>query len=178
MYKNSYPRDFVDKYSRTGCVKRVVMKFSWNKDLWLSLHFKNVKDVFIYRCIKKSCFTFSEVFQLANGNKENIRKDLCNTQTLKLSLTSCYLCGDTLNEDVKKLSKVRDHCRYTGNYLGIVHLISNLQYKKHSYIPALAYNASEYDNHFILPEPKIGKVFKECDSLCLGKNHEKLSFFI
>ena len=32
------------------------------KGLWWSLYFENHKDVFIYRCIKNSCITFSKKF--------------------------------------------------------------------------------------------------------------------
>ena len=32
------------------------------KGLWWSLYFESCKDVFLYRCIKNLCFTFSKNF--------------------------------------------------------------------------------------------------------------------
>ena len=59
-----------------------------SKGLWWSLYFENRKDVFIYRCIKNSCFTFSKAFfKLSKGSKKgmnilvkSINRALCNLQ--------------------------------------------------------------------------------------------------
>ena len=40
------------------------------KGLWWSLYFESRKDVFIYRCIKNLCFTFSKNF----SNQTKVRE--------------------------------------------------------------------------------------------------------
>ena len=69
----------------------------------------------------------------------------------------------------KKHGKVRDHCRYTGEYRGAVYRICNLKYNV-SKIPTIFHNRSNYDYHFIIKE--IVEEFKK-QFTCLGENTEK-----
>ena len=42
----------------------------------------------------------------------------------------CYICKKELStDDDDKKYKVRDHCHYTGKYIGAAHDICNLRYK-------------------------------------------------
>ena len=41
----------------------------------------------------------------------------------------CYICKNlfSIDDDIKKYHKVRDHCYYTGEYRGAAHSIWNLR---------------------------------------------------
>ena len=66
-----------------------------------------------------------------------------------------YICRKTI---LKKLSKtmsyrnVRYHCHYTDKYRGAAHSIFNLKFNVSNEIPAVFYNSSNYDCHFIIKE--------------------------
>ena len=56
----------------------------------------------------------------------------------------CYLCHEPLDNK----SKTRDHCHYTGRYLGAAHKGCNLERKKDSKrIPIVFHNFKGYDVH-------------------------------
>ena len=52
----------------------------------------------------------------------------------------------------KKYPKVRDHCRYTGEYRGPAHSICNLKYSVPKKIPIAFHNGSNYDYQFFIKE--------------------------
>ena len=64
----------------------------------------------------------------------------------------CYICKKefSTNDDNKKYHKVRDHCRYTGEFKGATHSICNLRYKTPKEILIVFHNGSAYDYHFII----------------------------
>ena len=64
----------------------------------------------------------------------------------------CCICRKEFSADNKKYYKVRDHCHYTGKYRGAVHNVCNLRYITPKEIPAVFYNGSQYDHHFIIKE--------------------------
>ena len=74
----------------------------------------------------------------------------------------------------KLYHKVRDHCQYTGKFMGAAHSICNVSYKTPKGIPVVFYNDSTYDYQFI-----INKLAKEFDDYleCLGENTEKYIAF-
>ena len=74
----------------------------------------------------------------------------------------------------KEMRKVRDHCHYTGKYRDTAHSKCNLNYKIVKEIPALFYNGSVYDYHFIIKY--LAREFKG-NSECLGENTEKYISF-
>ena len=49
----------------------------------------------------------------------------------------------------KLFHKVKDHCRYTRTFRGVVHSICNLKYKVPKEVPVVIHNAG-YDTHFII----------------------------
>ena len=55
----------------------------------LTEYFPEHAEYSFYKCIQNSCFAFSFFIKLVHGNTESISRTLCNTQTLKLSPTSC-----------------------------------------------------------------------------------------
>ena len=85
-----------------------------------------------------------------NYNKENI----------------CHICKKDFNNDMK----VRDHCHFTGKYMGSAHNMYNLRYKIPKNIPVIFHNGSTYDYHFIIKD--LACEF-EGNFECLGENTEK-----
>ena len=86
----------------------------------------------------------------------------------------CYICKKEFSNNEKKNYKVRDHCHYTGKYIGAAHNICNLRYKVPKEIPIVFHNGSTYDYHFIINE--LVKEF-EGNFECLGENTEKYITF-
>ena len=66
--------------------------------------------------------------------------------------------------------KVRDHCHYTGEYIGAAQSICNLKYSVPKNNPAAFHNGSDYDYHFIIKE--LAGESKKTIYL-LGENTEK-----
>ena len=56
---------------------------------------------------------------------------------------------DKNDEDYINRKKVKDHCRYTGNFRGAAHSKCNLNYKVPKDIAIIIHNAS-YDTDFII----------------------------
>ena len=50
------------------------------------------------------------------------------------------MCKKEFNNNDKKNYKVRDHCHYTGKYIGAVHNVCNLRYKVPKEIPIVFHN--------------------------------------
>ena len=83
----------------------------------------------------------------------------------------CHICQKSLEDD-----RVRDHCHITGDYRGAAHSICNLNFKYKSFIPVLAHNAKNYDNHLF-----IKQLAKTCDKKyalsVIAQNTEKYISF-
>ena len=78
----------------------------------------------------------------------------------------CHICKKEFITDIENSSEnmfikyrtVRDHCHYTGKYIGAAHSICNLRYKTRNEILIVFHNGSTYDYHFI-----IKKLAEKCD---------------
>ena len=86
-------------------------------------------------------------------------------------------CIDKNNEkEFKAKQKVRDHCHYTGKYIGAAHSLCNLRYKIPKEIAIVFHNGSTYDYHFIIKQ--LAKDFKGSFD-CFGENTEKyITFYV
>ena len=60
--------------------------------------------------------------------------------------TTCHICRGELLDD----SKVRDHCHFTGSFIGAAHNFCNLKRRRKYSVPIYAHNFSSYDSHFLL----------------------------
>ena len=70
--------------------------------------------------------------------------------------------------------KFKDHCYYTGRYVGAALVVCSKKCKTPKEIPVVFQNGSTYDYHFIIKE--LAKEFKgQFD--CLGENTEKYITF-
>ena len=59
----------------------------------------------------------------------------------------CYICKEKFcvdkdDKDYINRKKVKDHCYYTGEFRGPVHIICNLTYKVQKEIPIMIHNAT------------------------------------
>ena len=83
----------------------------------------------------------------------------------------CCICIKTFQDkDISHNNncKFRDHCHYTGKYIGAVHSICNLKYSLPKEIPVVFHNGSNFDYQFIIK--KLEKEFE-------GENTEKYKTF-
>jgi len=61
--------------------------------------------------------------------------------------TECYICQKNFEGDV---IKCRDHCHFSGNYLGAACQKCNLRRRRPNSLKIFIHNASKYDMHFII----------------------------
>ena len=73
-----------------------------------------------------------------------------------------------------KYFKAKDHCYYTGRYLGAAHVVCSKKCKTSKEIHVVFHNGSTYDYHFIIKE--LAQEFKGKFE-CLGENTEKYITF-
>ena len=85
-----------------------------------------------------------------------------------------YICKQGFSTDDIKYQRVRDNYYYTGKYRGATHDISNLRYKTQKGFPAVFYNCSKYDYHFII-KMLIEEFEGQFD--CFGKKYRKIHDF-
>jgi hypothetical protein len=72
--------------------------------------------------------------------------------------TLCWLCQKPFQEQVQpddggtqsSRSKVRDHCHYSGKFLGAAHGDCNLKRRVEKRIPLFCHNLTNYDSHFLV----------------------------
>ena len=86
----------------------------------------------------------------------------------------CYIWKKVFRTDDDKYYKIKDHCYYTGKYIGTAHVVCGKKYKTPKEIPVVFHNGSAYDYHFIIKE--LAKEFKG-QFECLGKNTGKYITF-
>lgn len=103
---------------------------------------ENVSDVFILRLHEEyeSAKQLLETDEPMRALTEEQLKEFNEAQT-------CYLCEDLLNND-----KVKDHCHYTGKYIGAAHNSCNLERRTDKRIPVVIHNLKNYDCHLFIKE--------------------------
>ena len=82
---------------------------------------------------------------LFNNYKENKMK--CHEEKSFKENTHCYLCKQAFSDDVVKC---RDHCHFTGQYLGAACNTCNVNRKKSRRLKIFMHNGSRFDFHFIV----------------------------
>ena len=92
---------------------------------------------------------------------------------LRESQDSCYACGEKFVEKDPERRKVRDHCHFSGKYLGALHAKCNLRLKKSKTVPVFFHNLTGYDSHIFVKRlaDSIGGV------KCIPRNEEKYITF-
>ena len=107
-----------------------------------------------------------------------LAKEIKNIQTKELHMSAddefrfknqkiCHICEKYFKKDDRK---VRDHCHYSGKFLGAAHNKCNLKRKEIKEIPILIHNGSKYDVHLIVKE--LAKVYRDQDIQCIAQTEE------
>ena len=136
----------------------------------------------VYRgkdCMKKFCESLRErVMEIINSKKEKMKLLTKEQQGSYENANICYICKEKFKnkylKEKKNYHKVRDNCRYTGEYRYAEHSICHLKYSVPKKIPIVFHNGSNYDYHFIIKE--LAEEFKK-QFTCLGENTEKYITF-
>ena len=63
----------------------------------------------------------------------------------------CYISKRAFSSDDGKY-KIKDHCYYTGRFLGAAHVVCSKKFKIPKKIPVVFHNGSTYDYNFIIKE--------------------------
>ena len=85
----------------------------------------------------------------------------------------CWLCKGKFGE--KSLSKVRDHCHYTGKFRGAAHQSCNLKFKRPKFTPVFFHNLQNYDAHLFVRA--LGLMDEVLSISCIPNNDEKYISF-
>ena len=126
-------------------------------------------------CMKKFCKDLREHSTKIINYKKKKMISLTTEERIHYNKQKiCYIFKKEFDNNDKKQQNVRDHCHYTGKYIGPAHNIYNLRYKIPKEIPVVFHNGSTYDYHFIIKE--LVKEF-EGNFECLGENTEKYITF-
>ena len=77
--------------------------------------------------------------------------------------SECWSCdNDYIDNDVK----VRNHCSFTGKYIGSAHKVCNINLKLNHKISVLFHNLKKYDSHLIMQE--LGKFNRKINVIANG----------
>ena len=85
----------------------------------------------------------------------------------------CWLCKKKFGE--KTLSKVRDHCHYTGKFRGAAHQSCNLKFQRPKFTPVFFHNLQNYDAHLFVRA--LGLMDDVLSIKCIPNNDEKYISF-
>ena len=84
----------------------------------------------------------------------------------------CHMCQGEFSATVE--DKVRDHCHWSGTFLGACHNDCNLKARRKKIVPIYAHNFSGYDGHFVMRALVEDTLFKNKRISGLGHNSEKM----
>jgi len=102
----------------------------------------NAANAFIDHLLEQEVNWISNLFSGFN------EMNLSNKQQQHFDNThECYLCKKNFSENIVKC---RDHCHFTGKYLGAACQTCNLDRRKQKKLKIFLHNGSKYDFHFII----------------------------
>ena len=85
----------------------------------------------------------------------------------------CWLCKGKFGK--KGLSKVRDHCHYTGKFRGAAHQSCNLKFQRPKFTTVFFHNLQNYDAHLFVRA--LGLMDEVLKISCIPNNDEKYISF-
>ena len=103
-------------------------------------------------CIKKFCSDLKELAIKIINYEEKEMIPLTDKENKFYEEQEKEFCYNKNDKKKFKIYKVRDHCHYTGKFIGAAHNISSLNYKVPQEIPVKIHNRSKYDYHFLTKE--------------------------
>ena len=106
------------------------------------------------------------------GEKHSVAKPMVITSEQQKEFKNaeeCWICHHEFCGYIKRLSKVRDHCHFTGLYRGAAHNDCNLRLKQDKTVPVLFHNGQGYDFHLLMHN--LGKLAGDID--VIAKNDEQ-----
>ena len=112
--------------------------------------------------------------KIINYEQAEIKTQTKEERRVHRSQNVCHICKQAFKTDDSKYYKIKDHCYYTGNYIGAAHVVRCKKCRSPREIPVVFHNGSTYDYHFIIKE--LAKEFKG-QFECLGENTEKYITF-
>ena len=87
--------------------------------------------------------------------------------------TVCWLCREKFGE--KDLSKVRDHCYFSGKFRGAAHRSCNRKFQRPKFTPIFFHNLQNYDAHLFVRS--LGTLEEVLSLECIPNNEEKYISF-
>ena len=142
-----------ENYSTTKIGEHISCAYSMST-IWA---FDCIENNHTLYCRKKFCTSLREhkKKKILDFEKKKMllftKEELISHQDVKV----CYICGKRFLKKFandKNYQKVRDHCRFTGNYRSTTHSISNLKLNVPHEIAVVFHNGSNYHYHFIIKE--------------------------
>jgi hypothetical protein len=150
--KSINKKSYTNKYQKHTAVSygiRIISDVPEIKNATFTYHGLNCVEQFVEKIFKIK----NEVLNFYNDPKKIIMssEDVKNFN----EADECYICHNKLNDDEhgKFYGKVRDHCHFSGKYLGAAHsdCIVNRRFS-HKFLPIVIHNLKGYDGHLIIKE--------------------------
>ena len=85
----------------------------------------------------------------------------------------CWLCRKGFEGG--NLTKVRDHCHFSGEFRGAAHASCNLKFKRPKFTPVFFHNLQNYDAHLFVRA--LGTLEEVLNVTCIPNNEEKYISF-
>ena len=115
-------------------------------------------------CVKKAHLSLpkKEMFPLTNQEWKSFRE-----------AKVCWLCRKGFEGG--NLTKVRDHCHFSGKFRGAAHASCNLEFKRPKFTPVFFHNLQNYDAHLFVRA--LGTLDEVLNVTCIPNNEEKYISF-
>ena len=115
-------------------------------------------------CVKKAHLSLpkEEMFPLTGQEWKSFRE-----------AEVCWLCRKGFEGG--NLTKVRDHCHFSGKFRGAAHASCNLKFKRPKFTPVFFHNLQNYDAHLFVRA--LGTLEEVLDVTCIPNNEEKYISF-
>ena len=115
-------------------------------------------------CVKQAHLSLpkKEMFPLTNQEWKSFRE-----------AEVCWLCRKGFERG--NLTKVRDHCHFSGKFRGAAHASCNLKFKRPKFTPVFFHNLQNYDAHLFVRA--LGTLDEVLNVTCIPNNEEKYISF-
>ena len=115
------------------------------------------REIYTYRGLDAVEHFVDKIHHLYDNVLYNLLHDVAKMQISPIQQAEfdvtniCYLCNEIITvEDSTRGAKHRDHCHYTGAYLGAAHLVCNQARQVDKHLPIIFHNLTKYDGNILL----------------------------